>query len=139
MASFLDLLDQPLLQRLGWTLVHSVWQGIAVAILLAIALLALRRASASARYLAACAALLLMFTAMLVTFSILPQPEHHVAAVHQAQPTIFIQPLSAPAPIYAIQIPPPTLLQRAQRAIPWLAAAWALGVVVLSIRHLGGW
>ena len=35
MASFLDLLDQPLLQRLGWTLVHSVWQGIAVAILLA--------------------------------------------------------------------------------------------------------
>ena len=78
MASLLDLLDQPLLQRLGWTLVHSVWQGAAAALLLGMALLALRRASASARYLATCAALLLMFSAMLVTFSILPQPAQPV-------------------------------------------------------------
>src|SRR5438094_810908 len=139
MASLLDLLDQPLLQRLGWTLVHSVWQGAAAAMLLAMALLLLRRASASARYLAACVALLLMFSAMLVTFSILPQPEHRAAAVHEIQSTIFIKPLSAPTPINAAQIPPPTLLQRAQRAVPWLAAAWSLGVIVLSIRHLGGW
>jgi protein involved in polysaccharide export with SLBB domain len=59
--------------------------------------------------------------------------------MHQIQPAIFIKPVSAPTPIHAIQIPPPTLMQRAQRAIPWLAAAWALGVIVLSIRHLGGW
>jgi len=33
-----DLLASPLAARLGWTCLHSLWQGLAIAALLAIAL-----------------------------------------------------------------------------------------------------
>jgi len=54
------LLAQPAAERIGWALLHSVWQGILVALLLAIALELLRRRSANIRYLVSCAALLVM-------------------------------------------------------------------------------
>lgn len=47
-------------ELLGWSLVHFLWQGATVALLLSMLLWALRRASAAARYATACAALLLM-------------------------------------------------------------------------------
>jgi len=43
--------------RLGWALLHSLWLGAAIGALFALALLLLRKRSANARYLAACAAL----------------------------------------------------------------------------------
>ncbi len=56
-----------LVERLGWCLVHSVWQGAAVALVAAGVFRWLRRSSAQARYLTACAALLAMMILPLVT------------------------------------------------------------------------
>src|SRR5688572_13921331 len=56
-----------LIEVLGWTLPHFVWQGIAAAVLLAALLLLLRRASAHSRYLAACGVFALMAFAPLAT------------------------------------------------------------------------
>jgi len=44
-----------LTEVIGWTLIHFVWQGSAIALVLAAALRILRTRSANARYLAACA------------------------------------------------------------------------------------
>jgi len=44
-------------ERLGWMLLHSVWEGAVVWLLLQVALVVLRRKSAQVRYLAACFAL----------------------------------------------------------------------------------
>jgi bla regulator protein BlaR1 len=62
------LLNRPEVERLGWVLLHFVWQGAICAGLLAIVLLALRRASANARYFAACATLLAMAACLPVTW-----------------------------------------------------------------------
>src|SRR5581483_11635717 len=48
------------IQPLGWSLVHFLWQGAVVALLLAGYLRLLRPRSANARYLTACAALPVM-------------------------------------------------------------------------------
>jgi hypothetical protein len=56
-----------LIERLGWSLVHSVWQGAAVALLVAGVFRWLRRSSAQARYATACGALLAMLVLPLVT------------------------------------------------------------------------
>ncbi|MFH1604890.1 MAG: hypothetical protein ABIH03_13385, partial [Pseudomonadota bacterium] len=69
-----SLLSHPAVMRLGWALVHFLWQGTAVATLLAPALLLLRRASANARYLAACVALLLITAAPVLTYWRLTPP-----------------------------------------------------------------
>ena len=61
------LSSQPWVERLGWTLVHFLWQGLSIAVLYAAARRGMaRRASPNARYLLACAALAAMLAAPLV-------------------------------------------------------------------------
>jgi len=55
-----NILTNPVAHRVGWALVHFVWQGTAVAMLLACAMWLLRRRSANIRYAVACAVLVLM-------------------------------------------------------------------------------
>src|SRR5260221_1217293 len=67
------LLSRPEVERLGWVLLHFIWQGAIGAALLALALFALRRASANARYLMACATLVAMAACLPVTWLVVPQ------------------------------------------------------------------
>jgi len=60
MNGFAGLPAGPAVERLGWALVHFLWQGALVALLLAPVLALTRRRSAGARYLACCAALVAM-------------------------------------------------------------------------------
>jgi len=52
---------------IGWTLLHFVWEGTVIAVLTAVLLRVLRRASPHARYVAGCAGLLATLAAPLVT------------------------------------------------------------------------
>ena len=58
--------------RLGWTLLHTLWMGAGVAGLFATTLLILRRRSANARYLAGCAALVVMIALPVGLFFVVP-------------------------------------------------------------------
>ena len=65
----ITLLNQPWTERLGWTLLHFLWQGILVAALFALArALAGGRISARGRYAIACASLLAMTAAPVLTY-----------------------------------------------------------------------
>src|SRR5262245_65988218 len=65
----ITLLNHPSTERLGWTLLHFLWQGILVAALYALArALTGGRMSARGRYATACAALLAMTAAPAVTY-----------------------------------------------------------------------
>ena len=57
MTALESILSQEIIQRLGWTLLHFVWQAATTALLLAILLSALRKASANLRYTISCLAL----------------------------------------------------------------------------------
>ncbi len=67
MTPFAEALTQPLVQRLGWALLHFVWQGAVIAVVLAFAWWLLRRRTANARYVAGCVAMVLMAAAPVVT------------------------------------------------------------------------
>jgi hypothetical protein len=67
MMNLLQPLDVPVIQRIGWTLLQGLWQGAAIALVLA-ALLTLTR-SPRLRYALACAALLTMTIAAAMTFA----------------------------------------------------------------------
>ena len=67
MNAFLGLLEQPLVEALGWSLLHFLWQGAAVAIVLAVLLAVMRRRSSLARYVVCCAALATMGLLPIVT------------------------------------------------------------------------
>lgn len=75
MSSLESLLAQPLVNAVGWALVHFVWHGAAVAAVVAVLLAVLRRASANVRYLVACVALLVLACMPIVTaWCVYPQP-----------------------------------------------------------------
>ncbi len=79
------------IERLGWVLVHSLWQ---FALLSAIAFVlqrAMRRASSSARYLVLLGMLAAIVAAPLVTWCVLP--------VEAPQPVVAAAPASVPMPI----------------------------------------
>ncbi|HEY7287102.1 MAG TPA: hypothetical protein VH497_16750, partial [Vicinamibacterales bacterium] len=65
----ITLLNQPWTERLGWTLLHFLWQGLLVAALYSLArALAGRRLLASGRYALACGSLLAMTAAPALTY-----------------------------------------------------------------------
>jgi hypothetical protein len=63
----LQTLNHPFVETLGWSLIHFLWQGTLVAMLAALLLAALKNASASARYVVACFAFVLMALAPVAT------------------------------------------------------------------------
>src|SRR5438874_2624429 len=65
--TLLQIIHHPIAARLGWVLLHSVWQGALIGVLFAILRYGLRRRSANARYLAGCLALALLLIMPLAT------------------------------------------------------------------------
>lgn len=120
----------------GWTLVHFVWQGAAIAALLGAVRWSLRKSSAPARYAAAMAAMLLMLASAGATFLYLRSGE----APSLSHSLEFGSSIAAPAS---------TAVQRAVETSSWrnplpeyfpvLVYIWMAGVMALSIRSLGGW
>lgn len=76
-----ETLQHPFVEKLGWALLHFVWQGAVVAVLCGIVLLLMRRATSNSRYLVACGGLLLTGLLPIVTIGMLPDPD--VAVVSQ--------------------------------------------------------
>ena len=139
-----ELLNQPVVQRLGWTLLHFVWQGALWAAFYAALRAVCRDRSANTRYLAGCLTLLLMAATPVATYRVL-------AARAGGELTFATAPaLAAPESIRASAEAPPFMqlgpahpLARLNRVldagVPWLAAGWGLGVMLLSGRLVVGW
>jgi TonB family protein len=117
----------------GWTLLHFLWQGALVALILACVFALLSGRSAQPRYLAACAALVLMAILPLITFARI------VAAERSAANTFLISiPQSISVTGHGIATPTEPLLYRIaaafDRSMPAVLAVWLAGVVLLFLR-----
>ncbi len=132
--NLMALLEHPLMTALGWALVHFLWQGGLVALLLAAAGAALHKAGPRARYSLACGALLLMVFLAAGTFlwlasagSAAPQPP----APKNPEFVAGVTPAAAPEPS-RFQL-------RLMDLLPWLDCLWLAGVLILSVRSIVGW
>ncbi|NQU20499.1 MAG: HEAT repeat domain-containing protein [Candidatus Nealsonbacteria bacterium] len=73
MNFFDQILAADWITRLGWTLLHSLWEIALVTAVLALLLSVLRRGSANVRYLTACGGLAVMAIVPMVTYGLLPE------------------------------------------------------------------
>ena len=78
MDTLTTLLSEQMVQRVGWVLIHFLWQGFAVAAVGWCVLKMLGKQSSNTRYIAACIGLALMAAAPVVTF-MLTAPDAPVA------------------------------------------------------------
>jgi len=119
--------------RLGWTLVHFLWQGALIAMVYAAVRHFLK--GSNDRYLMGCAALLLMLAAPVVTWrAMAPADAPGVASKDQTARVASTVPAALPAMVRA-EVP-------VVKDIPWLRWAvtvWLTGASLLSLRLLGGW
>lgn len=149
--------------RLGWTLLHFVWQGAVIGMAYGLVRCLMFRCSASMRYLLACVAMLSCLTAPVVTWvwirpaavMLLSVPVDPVdAPVHSgsAQATAMKDHLAAVAAAPSSSAPfsaavssraalPSEVLwsQRLEAALPWCVLGWLMGTAVLTLRLCFGW
>ena len=120
----------PLVQSLGWTLLHSLWEGAIVWAALAAALGAIR--SARARYAAACVAMLVMLGGAGAT-AIHLMPDGRYGASGSLPPAL------APWNVRTKLDGAGPLSLGLAAIVPWLVPIWMLGVWVFALGHLAGW
>lgn len=137
-----------MLSVLGWTLIHATWEGGATAVLLALVLWLGRRASATTRYVVSLASLMAAAVLPVMTTFATHGTQQVTRAVAIAPPQsvtgsgISSNERSAPGPVSWTTTPRVagvrTLRDRVNAALPWLDLAWLVGVLLLSIRVIGG-
>jgi TonB family protein len=135
MTLLASLLAWPVTHALAWTLVHFFWQGALLAIVAA-ALMRWGAPDARARYGAGVVMLALMLAAPVVTFLVVHDNTASAPAITHVDVTAAA---SEPAPAgarisngAATPAIPPVVLST-------LVLLWLTGVLVLSLRLLGGW
>jgi peptide/nickel transport system substrate-binding protein len=152
------LLATPVVETLGRVLLHSLWQGTAVALGLAVLLWLCKELGSAARYNLSVAALVLC-----VVLPVLSH-EHFSSRVMAAQPTLQnttpTTPLALPEPssvtltstlteghsslkaVTSTTYPSARGLRQWKNSIepflPWAVVVWLIGVIALSLRLLTG-
>ena len=129
-------------QAVAWTLIHFCWQAAAVAAVFRVVSIALARRTAKTRYLTALGSLLLMLVLAACTFAweLRSDPASIPFANNttiSAAPLAGDFPRSAAPGFFATQ--PVVEHISLSNLLPWIDGLWLAGVLVLSIRGLGGW
>ncbi len=152
------IFSQTFVENLGWPLLHFIWQGAALALLLALLLRILRGSTANLRYIISCAALALMILAPIATILMITDSAGYAEPVEpQASEPLMVMVTEAPEPFaeqtlalteaepLAYLADPAPLAWKDQLksmlevAMPYLVLGWMVGVLGLSMWRLGGW
>ncbi|PYQ41200.1 MAG: regulator, partial [Acidobacteria bacterium] len=122
------------MHALGWSLLHFLWQGTALAALAAVLMALCRRSSA--RYVVGVSVLVLMSLAPLVTLWYLQQNEVASNGRNSSPLVSAAWPLATSTNSSAVSSQ--TLRVSSSDAIAWLVQAWLFGVAIFSLRSAGG-
>ncbi|MFL6351516.1 MAG: M56 family metallopeptidase [Bryobacteraceae bacterium] len=131
----LSWLTPAIMQTLGWTLVHFIWQGMGLALILYLAMAFCR--TALARYTAALITLVVMVCAPIATFLLLEQ--YNDSTLHIAGIPELLE--RAQAVLISPMTPPGSTSPRFEPVswLTWFVLIWFAGVLIFSVRALGGW
>ena len=122
----------PWVERLGWTLVHFLWQGVLIAAVYGAARFLARISLPRWRYALAVAALAAMAVAPVATWFALGASGSAGAVVRNMVST------QAPGSITVVTATPAVVIH-SPSLLPWVVLAWLTGAIVFSLRLIGGW
>ncbi len=121
-----------LTDALSAALLHFLWQGLAVALLLWITLFALRKRSANARYAASCFALAVLAILPVVTTAWVYEGRLAIGSVHSGLPALPVQSTSSVVFLNSTNAPWLAWVQS------WALTVWSVGVLLFSVRIVWG-
>lgn len=122
------MVTTPFAQAVGWTILHSLWEGFVVAACLGVVIAVTK--SARVRYAAACIAMLAMLFLSGLTFVRMNKGGHGIPPVKSAAA------MSAAVRADAVA---PAVKMEASAYVPWLMPLWIAGVWAFALWQFGGW
>lgn len=130
---FQSILPDALVQAGGWTILHSLWQGAIITLLLAFILGRTREKSPILRYNLSVGALLLLLGTVAFTFLYYYEPGSGASALLSGS-----SPLGNTVPLVtALETTLPQESSFFDRFFPFLLQIWLVGVALMGIRMLG--
>jgi len=162
MTVWLAFTRSPDIQALGWTLIHFLWQGTLIALVLKSALAILHPHRAQLRYWTAAVTLALLMMVPMLTFMTRRATTAPIHSRVASEPGMIVVKPASPAmsavdgPVPAVQrthasqpltdfvlLRPDRWTRELQAQLPdvlapWLAAFWIAGIVLAGVRALGG-
>jgi len=127
-----------LTNALAWTLIHFLWQGALIAVLLAGSLALLKNAGSRFRYAAGCAAMMLMLISASLTFVGLRMADESLPFTSMAS-TGWTATLTTDSDLVTTGPATSTTVGSVADYFPTLLWVWFSGVVACGIRSMGGW
>ncbi|HXJ47357.1 MAG TPA: M56 family metallopeptidase [Candidatus Dormibacteraeota bacterium] len=137
MTGLMSLFAPDTLRTLGWSLLHFVWQGFALAAVASVALTLFRRASA--RYIIGALTLLAMVASVAITFVLLLNSESALQATEAAATPVvaFMQKTFSTQSGHAVLAGAPAVKSLSAQALPLLVEFWLAGVLFFTLRTAG--
>lgn len=132
-----SIISENLINAIGWTIIHSLWQGAAAALGCALLMVFLRRFSARTRYLVGVGALMLVLVMSVVTFVSIYQPGMPGITTAEENGSHLL--LTGAAKIQGHVTVAAFFKNYFNRHLPLVVTVWLLGVLVLVLRLSGGY
>jgi beta-lactamase regulating signal transducer with metallopeptidase domain len=135
------IFDNPAVLRMGWVLLHVLWQGTLIALALKGALMLVEQRSSRLRYALALACLFLM--AALPVF-LLCKPQRSNSDIPAVYETVQLEiasatgSTSASIPIHREPDLGAMVFHFVTPLVSWIAACWILGMALLLLKTMGG-
>jgi len=128
------------LYALGWTVIHSLWQGTLIAVFLSIIMMALEKRSARLRYEVACGALFTMLMMALTTFIIYLDQGLDIMKVTV---TLTSNSLDSSLTIHQVesnflQVTFQSIITFFDDQLPLIVNVWLIGFLFFAFRMTGG-
>jgi bla regulator protein blaR1 len=136
-----------LAEPVSWAIIHSLWQGALIVVVLTIALILLRKKSPNFRYAVSCMALagiVLLFIGTVFYIGAESNTSTTLSSLHGTEnptPVDLQFERSGTGISSTIQLAETgqTIMQKLESYIPGIFQLWMLGVMLLSIYHIIGW
>ncbi|UCH15381.1 MAG: hypothetical protein JSV22_05295, partial [Bacteroidales bacterium] len=143
------ILSNEIIEALGLTLIHSLWQGALIAIVLGILMLATHKFTSGTRYILAATASLFMLICPVYTFIKNYNPESKYensaaiaesseASVLYKSQTIEAEKNKIVAEQNAFSLNSKLFKNYFYRHFPLIIAIWLLGILVFTLKFIGG-
>ena len=130
-------ISEELIHSLGWTVIHSLWQAMLIAIVMALVMIPLQNRSARLRYEVGGLSLLMVLLSAIVTFTLL-----YDQALSAPAETIILTELSAGSAGDQLATAGLGFIEQwaayFDQHIPLIVTLWILGALFFLLRLLGG-
>lgn len=137
MEYFIHSISEELLYALGWTVVHSLWQAMLIAIVMAFVSLGLQKHSARVRYLTANAGLFSVLAMALITFNQLYSGVRETG-LEEVMLIAAQTPVVAPTETSFLQKTTLLFSTYFNTHLPLIVTIWLMGVAFFALRLIGG-